>query len=155
MACRGQWLVGKLLSYRVQNASLHKRLQETKIVPSTFRDFEVERGRSSMLRTDLMPSLTLTIIPSTRFDAERWRSPAAESGSGGRVDRERGHCCLFSWSLSKLLVSLSISSSFPVDDIHSGQVGVPLAPFAFQMSSACHPSPCNGFSPSPTTTMAP
>ena len=73
----------------------------------------------------------------------------------GRVDRERGHCCLFSRSLSKLLVSLSISSSFPVDDIHSGQVCVPLAPFAFQMSSACHPSPCHGFSPSPTTTMAP
>src|SRR5215831_3561771 len=88
-------------------------------------------------------------------DAERQRSPAAGSGSGGRVDRERGHCCLFSRSLSKLLVSLSISSSFPVDDIHSGQVSVHLAPFAFQISSTCHPSPCNGFSPSPTTMMAP
>src|SRR5437870_3618894 len=88
---------------------------------------------------------------------QRRASAAAASGSdvGGRVDRERGHCCLFSRSLSKLLVSLSISSSFPVDDIHSGQVCVHLAPFAFQMSPTCHPSPCNGLSPSPTTTMAP
>src|SRR5262249_10500980 len=103
------------------------------------------------------PSLlgtTLRPLPAARAP-ERWHSPAAGSGSAGRVDRERGHYGLFSRSLSKLLVSLSISSSFPVDDIHSGQVSVHLAPFAFQMSSTCHPSPCNGLSPSPTTLMAP
>ena len=90
-------------------------------------------------------------------EAERPSSPAARSGreTRGRVDRERGHCCLFSQSLSKLLVSLSISSSFPIDDIHSGQVAVPLAPVALQMSSTCHPSPCNGLSPSPTTMRSP
>src|SRR5262245_33882652 len=89
--------------------------------------------------------------------AQRQRSPAAGSGSdiGGRVDRERGHGCLFSRSLSTLLVSLSISSSFPVADSHAGQVCVPLAPFALQMSAPCHPSPCHGCSPSPTTPMAP
>src|SRR5262249_41355139 len=74
--------------------------------------------------------------------AERWRSPAAGSGSdvGGKIDRERGHGCLFSRSLSKLLVSLSSSSSFPGDDSHLGQVCGPLAPFALQMSSPCHPA---------------
>jgi hypothetical protein len=50
------------LCYRIQNASLLKRLQETEIVTSTSRDFEVEHGLSSMLRADTMPSLTLTII---------------------------------------------------------------------------------------------
>jgi hypothetical protein len=69
MTCRGQWLVGKLLGYRVQNAALRKWLQETEIVPSTFRAFKVEYSLSGILRTDLMPSLTLTIIPSTRFEA--------------------------------------------------------------------------------------
>jgi len=69
MTCRGQWLVGKLLGYRVQNASLRKRLQETEIVPSAFRDFKVEHGLSSMLRTNLMPFLIFTILPSTRFEA--------------------------------------------------------------------------------------
>ena len=63
MACDCQWLVGKLLCYRVQNASLRKWLQETEIVTSTFRDFEVEHGLSSMLWADTMHSLTLTIIP--------------------------------------------------------------------------------------------
>jgi hypothetical protein len=69
MACRGQWLVEQLLPYRVQNASLCKRLQETEIIPSTFRDFEMKHGLSSMLQADLMSSLTLTIIPLARFIA--------------------------------------------------------------------------------------
>ena len=71
MACSGQWLVEKLLSYRVQNASLCKRLQETEIITSAFRDCEMEHSLSSMLQEDPMCSLTLTIIPLVQVEAER------------------------------------------------------------------------------------
>ena len=63
MARSGQWLVGQLLGYRVQNASLGKGLQEAEVVTHTFRDFEVEHGLSSMLWADTTHPLTLTIIP--------------------------------------------------------------------------------------------
>src|SRR5207302_9445025 len=99
--------------------------------------------------------LLLTLDIGSHINARHELLPESGSDAGGRVDRERGHGCLCSRSLSKLLVSLSISSSFPVDAIHSGQVSVPLAPFALQMSSTCHPSPWHGCSPSPTPTRAP
>lgn len=70
MTCCGQWLVEKLLSYRVQNKSLRKRLQETEIIASAFRDFEMEHDLSSMLQADPMCSLPLTIIPLVQFEAE-------------------------------------------------------------------------------------
>src|SRR5262249_4134336 len=64
------WLVEKLLSYHVQNASLCKRLQETEIITSAFRDFEMEHSLSSMLQADRMCSPTLTIIPLVQVEAE-------------------------------------------------------------------------------------
>jgi hypothetical protein len=72
----------------------------------------VAASRIVLVRTQRLHEVVLTLASQPRHllgtgkirvMAERWHSAAAGSGSdvGGRVDRERGHCYLFSRSPSE------------------------------------------------------